>query len=143
MEIFTDREQAQIAHAAAYAEAFSDAGIPGHTHFLLIAKLANNLGELLTNLAEDGATPDPTANPVHPLLQHLDETVGVITQQIGKRGLIPGLLVEATKDEDSLKAILAVIFREAVESGKIDWEQLLALCHVAVLQQNHPEIWEA
>lgn len=38
------REQQQIAHAQVYAEDFSDAGDPGHGHFMLIAKLAKAFG---------------------------------------------------------------------------------------------------
>ena len=33
------REQAQVQHAVAYAQHYERAGIPGHAHYLLIAKL--------------------------------------------------------------------------------------------------------
>jgi hypothetical protein len=38
-----DREQALVNHARHYAENFSQAGVPGHAQFILIAKLANAL----------------------------------------------------------------------------------------------------
>lgn len=38
------RELSQIWHALAYADHHSDAGIPGHGQFMLIAKLAKALG---------------------------------------------------------------------------------------------------
>jgi hypothetical protein len=41
----TTREHAQIVHARHYAEQFSSAGVPGHNHLLLIAKLADMLDE--------------------------------------------------------------------------------------------------
>jgi hypothetical protein len=37
------REQAQVFHALNYATNYSEAGIPGHSFFLLIAKLARML----------------------------------------------------------------------------------------------------
>ena len=37
------RERAQVFHALAYASDHSAAGIPGHSYFLLIAKLARML----------------------------------------------------------------------------------------------------
>lgn len=40
----SDRERQQIYHALAYAETFSEAGIPGHGQIVLIAKLAKSLG---------------------------------------------------------------------------------------------------
>jgi hypothetical protein len=39
------REQAQIAHARAYAADHTTAGAPGHGQFILIAKLAKLLDE--------------------------------------------------------------------------------------------------
>ena len=39
----TDRESAQIDHALDYAENFSQAGVPGASQFMLIAKLARAL----------------------------------------------------------------------------------------------------
>lgn len=38
------RELSQIWHALNYSERHKEAGIPGHGHFLLIAKLAEALG---------------------------------------------------------------------------------------------------
>lgn len=40
------REQIQIAHAVNYTSTYSDAGIPGHNHIVLIAKLAKKLDDL-------------------------------------------------------------------------------------------------
>lgn len=40
------REQIQIAHAADYVRTYADAGIPGHNHIVLIAKLAKKLDDL-------------------------------------------------------------------------------------------------
>lgn len=37
------RERTQVFHALAYASDYSDAGIPGHSFFMLIAKLARML----------------------------------------------------------------------------------------------------
>lgn len=37
------REQAQVFHALNYATNYSNAGIPGHSFFMLIAKLARML----------------------------------------------------------------------------------------------------
>ena len=39
-----ERERAQIAHAQEYTVRHSNAGVPGHGQFILIAKLANVLG---------------------------------------------------------------------------------------------------
>ena len=39
------RERAQVFHALAYASEHSDAGVPGHSYFLLIAKLARMLNK--------------------------------------------------------------------------------------------------
>lgn len=39
------REQAQVFHALAYASDHSDAGVPGHSYFMLIAKLARLLNK--------------------------------------------------------------------------------------------------
>ena len=39
------RERAQVFHALAYATDHSDAGVPGHSYFLLIAKLARMLNK--------------------------------------------------------------------------------------------------
>lgn len=39
------REQAQVMHALAYATDHSSAGDPGHSHFMLIAKLARMLDQ--------------------------------------------------------------------------------------------------
>lgn len=38
-KLLTDREQEQVDHALHYREYFSEAGIPGHTQIMLIAKL--------------------------------------------------------------------------------------------------------
>ncbi len=38
-----EREQAQVFHALNYATNYGKAGIPGHSYFLLIAKLARML----------------------------------------------------------------------------------------------------
>lgn len=40
------REWSQVLHAQAYALNHSGAGVPGHSQFLLIAKLADLLDEL-------------------------------------------------------------------------------------------------
>lgn len=40
---FNERELAAIKHAQAYADNHTDAGAPGHSQFLLIAKLARRL----------------------------------------------------------------------------------------------------
>lgn len=50
------REQIQIAHAEAYAKNWSDAGIPGHNHIMLIAKLTKKLDDMELS----GAVPDKT-----------------------------------------------------------------------------------
>lgn len=51
---FSEREQAQIAHAIDYAENYGDAGVPGHTQFLLIAKLFHMLeANLRHNTSEE------------------------------------------------------------------------------------------
>ncbi len=39
------REQAQVFHALAYATDHSAAGVPGHSYFMLIAKLARMLDQ--------------------------------------------------------------------------------------------------
>ena len=39
----TSREMRQLAHARAYEATFSDSGAPGHSHFMLLAKLAKLL----------------------------------------------------------------------------------------------------
>lgn len=39
------REQAQVQHALTYSTQHASAGIPGHNHIMLIAKLARILGE--------------------------------------------------------------------------------------------------
>jgi hypothetical protein len=39
------RERAQVYHALAYATDHSAAGIPGHSYFMLIAKLARMLDQ--------------------------------------------------------------------------------------------------
>ena len=43
-DLFNDRERLQMEHAASYANKWSDAGVPGHGQFVLIAKLARLLG---------------------------------------------------------------------------------------------------
>lgn len=44
--LLSPREQATIAHARAYAQNFPDAGVPGHSQFLLISKLSHMIDEL-------------------------------------------------------------------------------------------------
>lgn len=44
--VLEGRELSQIRHALQYADQHKEAGIPGHGHFLLIAKLAKALGYL-------------------------------------------------------------------------------------------------
>ena len=39
----TEREYAQVKHAVIYSTAHGDAGVPGHSQFMLIAKLAEML----------------------------------------------------------------------------------------------------
>lgn len=46
------REQAQTQHAIDYARNHASAGAPGHSQFLLIAKLARMLGERATPTKE-------------------------------------------------------------------------------------------
>ena len=55
------REQVQIDHARYYADHFSHAGAPGHTQFLLIAKLATLLEDAVSRF---GYAPDVDP-PVH------------------------------------------------------------------------------
>lgn len=42
-EQLTPRDQEQVRHAREYANGYSSAGVPGHSQFLLIAKLADLL----------------------------------------------------------------------------------------------------
>lgn len=42
--ILDPRERAQISHAVVYANNHAAAGVPGHSQFILIAKLAQKLG---------------------------------------------------------------------------------------------------
>jgi hypothetical protein len=52
------REQIQIAHAEAYAKSWSDAGIPGHNHIMLIAKLSALLEDAVSRFGyAPGAAP--------------------------------------------------------------------------------------
>lgn len=41
---FDAREKSQIFHALNYAQEYADAGVPGHSQFILIAKLSAALG---------------------------------------------------------------------------------------------------
>ena len=52
------REQAQVRHAVEYATNHSDAGVPGHGQFMLIAKLAAMLAT-----AQIGMYPVPADYP--------------------------------------------------------------------------------
>jgi hypothetical protein len=49
MNTYSKRERAQIEHAKSYAKNFAEAGAPGHTHLLLIAKLVEDLEFLKRN----------------------------------------------------------------------------------------------
>lgn len=52
------REQVQIAHAVTYAQQWSDAGVPGHGQFVLIAKLAKKLDDLEYRIAHPLVGPE-------------------------------------------------------------------------------------
>ena len=54
MNEYSEREKAQIEHAREYLRKFSDAGAPGHSQFLLIAKLWQDREELRERLAHNG-----------------------------------------------------------------------------------------
>lgn len=45
MRALDPRELAQVYHALAYAKDFANAGVPGHSQHMLIAKLAKMLDE--------------------------------------------------------------------------------------------------
>lgn len=49
----TPRDQEQVRHAREYAQNYASAGAPGHSQFLLIAKLADLLdGHVLSDESE-------------------------------------------------------------------------------------------
>ena len=50
---FEPREIAQLKHAVAYADTYSDAGAPGHGQFLLISKLVKALDRYYTYIPEE------------------------------------------------------------------------------------------
>lgn len=54
MNDYNDREKKQIEHALEYARKFSEAGAPGHSQFVLIAKLWQDREELKERLAHNG-----------------------------------------------------------------------------------------
>ena len=56
MRVLEPRELAQVYHAIAYEKDFKQAGVPGHNHLLLIAKLAKLLDEVERKYIDLGTT---------------------------------------------------------------------------------------
>lgn len=56
IDAFEPREIAQIRHALEYAEKHSTSGVPGHSQFMLIAKLAKLLDEVERKYIDLGTT---------------------------------------------------------------------------------------
>ena len=58
-QVLSERERLQVLHALTYAGAHADAGAPGHSQFLLIARLVELIGAVQT----DGAIEQMLADP--------------------------------------------------------------------------------